>query len=175
MTITVLFVCTGNTCRSPMAVGTLRSVVRRAGLEHHFEISAAGTGIRKVGRPPSLLAIEVAARRGYRIADHRSRRLTAGDIAHFAYSLAMDRTHLAAMRAVAPTGFAERPQMFLKFAPALGVRDIVDPSGGTVDDYERALDLIEAGCVGLLTHLRATLEKKAVGSSPTLRRSRDGD
>jgi protein-tyrosine phosphatase len=63
------------------------------------------------------------------------------------------------MRELAPSGFADRPQMFLKFAPALDVRDIVDPYGGTVEDYERALDLIEAGCVGLLTHLRAVLEK----------------
>lgn len=161
MTIGVLFVCTGNTCRSPMAVGVLRSVVRRAGIGHLFEIGSAGTGRIRAGQPPSLLAIEVAARRGYDISDQRSRRLVADDISHFAYSLAMDRTHLAAMRTVAPSGFADRPQMFLRFAPALGVRDIVDPYGGTVEDYERALDLIEAGCVGLLTHLRATLEGAA--------------
>jgi protein-tyrosine phosphatase len=159
MAIGVLFVCTGNTCRSPMAVGTLRSVVRRAGIAHLFEIDSAGTGTRHPGQPPSLPAIEAAARRGYDISDQRSRRLVAADIEHFAYPLAMDRTHLAAMRDLAPSGFADRPQMFLKFASALGVRDIVDPYGGTIDDYERALDLIEAGCVGLLTHLRSTLEK----------------
>lgn len=159
MTIGILFVCTGNTCRSPMAVGTLRSIVGRAGIGHLFEIGSAGTSNSHTGQPPSLLAIEVAARRGYNISDQRSRRLTADDLSHFAYPLAMDRTHLAAMRDLAPSGFADRPQMFLKFAPALDVRDIVDPYGGTVEDYERALDLIEAGCVGLLTHLRAVLEK----------------
>ncbi|MDP1964668.1 MAG: low molecular weight protein-tyrosine-phosphatase [Reyranella sp.] len=166
MTIGILFVCTGNTCRSPMAVGTLRSIVRRAGIEHLFEIGSAGTGNRHVGQPPSLPAIEAAARRGYDISDQRTRRLAAADIEHFAYPLAMDRTHLAAMRSLAPSGFADRPQMFLKYAPALGVRDIVDPYGGTVDDYERALDLIEAGCAGLLQHLRSTLERTAKGPTP---------
>jgi protein-tyrosine phosphatase len=166
MTIGVLFVCTGNICRSPMAVGTLRSIVRRAGLEHLFDIDGAGIYPGHPGQPPSLLAAEVAARRGYDIADLRSRLLMPEDIAHFAYSLAMDRTHLVAMRSMAPEGLDDRPQMFLKFASELGVRDVVDPYGGTTEDYERALDLVEAGCVGLLKHLEQTLAETIEGKSP---------
>lgn len=158
MSISVLFVCTGNTCRSPMAVGTLRSVVRRAGLAHHFEIGSAGTTDIHVSQPPSLLAVEAAARRGYDISGERARLLTTDDLVHFEYPLAMDRTHLAAMRDLAPRGFVDRPQMFLKYAPRLGVRDVVDPYGGTTDDYEHALDLIEGGCIGFLEHLRETLQ-----------------
>ncbi len=161
MTIGVLFVCTGNTCRSPMAVGTLRSIVRRAGLEHLFEIASAGTTDSHLGEPPSLLAVETAARRGYDISGERARLLTEGDLVHFGWPLAMDRTHLAAMRDLAPRGFIDRPQMFLKYAPRLGVRDVVDPYGGTGEDYERALDLIEGGCTGFLEHMRETLEIKA--------------
>jgi protein-tyrosine phosphatase len=150
--IGILFVCTGNTCRSPMAVGVMQSLVRRAGIEYAVEIDSAGTGVRHAGQPPSPLALKAAARRGHDIAGHRSRPLTADDIARFTHPLAMAHTHLAALRALAAQGHTERPRMFLS-------HDIVDPYGGTIDDYERALDLIEAGCVGLLTHLRATLEK----------------
>ena len=166
MTIGILFVCTGNICRSPMAVGTLRSIVRRARLEHAFDIDGAGIYDGHDGQPPSLLAVEVAARRGVDIADLRSRPLMSEDIARFDYPLAMDRTHLVAMRSMAPQGLADRPQMFLKFAPELGARDVVDPYGGTTEDYERALDLIEAGCVGLLKHLQHTLAETVGKESP---------
>lgn len=160
MTIGVLFVCTGNTCRSPMAVGVLRSVVKRAGMEECFSIDSAGTTDSHLGEPPSLLAIEAAARRGYDISAARARLIGADDLVRFGLPLAMDRTHLAAMRDLAPSGFVDRPQMFLKYAPRLGVRDVVDPYGGTSEDYERALDLIEGGCMGLLEHLSKTMENR---------------
>ncbi|MDI1287973.1 MAG: low molecular weight phosphotyrosine protein phosphatase [Reyranella sp.] len=165
MTIGILFVCTGNICRSPMAVGVLRSIVRRAGLEYVFDIDGAGIYDGHVGQPPSLLAVEAAARRGYDIRDLRSRPLMPEDIDRFANPLAMDRTHLVAMRSMAPQGLTDRPQMFLKFAPESLARDVVDPYGGTNEDYERALDLIEVGCAGLLKHLRQTLADTVRASS----------
>jgi protein-tyrosine phosphatase len=145
-TIGILFVCTGNTCRSPMAAGAMRSLVRNADLEHAFEIDSAGTAVRAVGQPPSLLAVEAAARRGHDIAVHRSRRLTADDIGRFAWPLAMEQAHLAAMRTLAPLAFAGRSRMFTP-------QDIADPYGGTAQDYERALDLIEMGCLDLFERL----------------------
>ncbi len=157
MTIRVLFVSTGGTCRAPMAVGALRTIVSRAGLADWFEVDGAATYDGHTDQPPSLLAIEASARRGYAISDLRARPLATEDMAHFHYPLAMDRTHLAAMRWLAPSRLTERPQMFLKYAPALGLRDVQDPFGGTNEDFERALDLIEAGCAGLLKHLHSTL------------------
>lgn len=147
-TIGILFVCTGNTCRSPMAAGAMRSLVRRAGLEAAFEIDSAGTAVRQAGEPPSPFALEAAARRGHDIAAHRSRPLAPGDLVRVAHPLAMTAAHLAAMQALAPSGVAGRPQMFLG-------EDVADPWGGTARDYERALDLIEAGCAALFERLRA--------------------
>ena len=157
MTIRILFVSTGGTCRAPMAVGALRAIVCRAGLASSFEIDGAATYDGHTDRPPSLLAIEAAGRRGYAIGGLRARPLATEDMAHFDYPLAMDRTHLAAMRWLAPSGLTERPQMFMKYALAVGARDVQDPFGGTNEDFERALDLIEAGCAGLLRHLHTTL------------------
>ena len=135
-----------------MAVGVMRSLVHRAGLTHAFEVDSAGTGVRQAGQPPNRHALEAAARRGHDIASLRSRPLTTSDIGRFSHPLAMERAHLAAMRALAPSVLAARPRLF-------AAEDIADPWGGGIRDYERALDLIEAGCVDLLAHLGVTLEQ----------------
>jgi protein-tyrosine phosphatase len=154
MTIGVLFVCTGNICRSPMAEGVFRSMARRAGLDSAFTVDSAGTYDGHAGEPPSRLAIEVAARRGYDISGLRSRPVVAADIARFDHVLAMDRGHLAELRRLAPRGLTERPRMFTTV-------DVADPYGGTARDYERTLDLIEAGCKSLLEALTPEAKAKA--------------
>jgi len=153
MTIGVLFVCTGNICRSPMAKGVFSTLVRRAGWADAFTIDSAGTYEGHVGKPASLLAIEAARQRGYDIADHQARLLTNEDLERFEHPMAMDRTHLAAMRWMASRRVSDRPQMLMRCAPELGVTDIPDPYGGPASGYARALDLIEAGCKGLLDRL----------------------
>jgi protein-tyrosine phosphatase len=66
----------------------------------------------------------------------------------------MDRSNLTAIRWLAPSGLAERAQMLLKFAQPASSGDVADPYGGTRDDYERALNLIEVACAGLLQNLQ---------------------
>jgi protein-tyrosine phosphatase len=159
MPIGVLFVCSANICRSPMAKGVFTSFVRRAGLEQAFTIDSAGTLEGHAGEPAAPFAREAARRRGYDISDHRSRTLTNEDLEKFAVPLGMDRSHLAAMRWMAPRPFADRPQLFLKFAPNVGVLEVSDPFGGPARGYEDTLDLIEAGCKGLLEALKPLAEK----------------
>jgi protein-tyrosine phosphatase len=152
MTIGVLFVCTGNICRSPMAEGVFRSMARQARLESAFTVDSAGTYGGHAGEPPSRLAIEAAARRGYDISGLRARPVVAADIARFDHVLAMDRGHMAALRRLAPRELIGRLRMFAN-------TDVADPYGGNERDYERALDAIEAGCRVLLATL--TPEAKA--------------
>lgn len=159
MPIGVLFVCSANICRSPMAKGVFRTMVKRAGLEHAFTIDSAGTMEGHDGEPAAPLAREAASRRGYDISDHLSRTLTNEDLERFALPLGMDRSHLAAMRWMAPRTIADRPQLLLKFAPQIGVVEVGDPYGGPPRGYEEALDLIESGCKGVLEALRPLVEK----------------
>lgn len=163
MAIGVLFVCTGNICRSPMAAGVFRTLVRRAGLADAFTIDSAGTYDGHVGAPASLLAIEAAKLRGYDIADHRSRLLTNEDLLKFDLPLAMDRTHLATMRWMAPRDRQDRPTLLMKFAPEIGVDEVADPYGGSTSDYEAALDLIEAACKGLFAGFQSELKAARSG------------
>ncbi|HEX2886149.1 low molecular weight protein-tyrosine-phosphatase [Vineibacter terrae] len=154
--IGVLFICTGNICRSPTAEGVFRAMVARAGLESGFVIDSAGTYDGHVGQPPSREAVRAAARRGYDLAALRARQLVADDLRRFDHVLAMDRGHLRALRAMAPPDLKDKPRLFLDTAPHLGLQEVDDPWYGTTADYERALDTIEAGCAALLEHLRAT-------------------
>jgi protein-tyrosine phosphatase len=156
MTIGVLFVCTANICRSPMAEGAFRSMARQAGLEPAFAVDSAGTFGGHAGQAPSRPAIKAAARRGYDIAGLRARQVTPADIPQFDHVLAMDRAHLADLRWMAPRELYPRLHLFSTFCPSGSPVDIADPFGRSEGDYERALDLIEAGCRGLLAALQAT-------------------
>jgi protein-tyrosine phosphatase len=159
MPIGVLFVCSANICRSPMAKGVFRTMAKRAGLEQAFIIDSAGILEDQAGQPAAPFAREAAGRRGYDISDHVSRTLTNEDLERFTLPLGMDRSHLAAMRWMAPRTVADRPQLLLKFAPHVSAIEITDPFGGPSRGYEESLDLIEAGCKGLLAALTPLAEK----------------
>ena len=163
MTLGVLFVCTGNICRSPMAAGVFRTLARRAGMVDAFAIDSAGTYDGHVGAPASLLAIQAARLRGYDIDDHRARLLTNEDLAKFELPLAMDRTHLAAMRWMAPRDLQDRPTLLMKFAPDLGIDEVADPYGGPARSYEEALNLIESACKGLLAGFQSEFKAATSG------------
>jgi protein-tyrosine phosphatase len=159
MTIGILFVCTANLCRSPTAEGVFRSLATKAGLAEAFEIDSAGTGASHVGQSPTPAAIDVAAARGYDITGIRARQVTGEDIAHFDYVLAMTRGHLVEMRWLAPRDLADKPQLLMNYAPPLGILDIPDPFGGTTDDYERAIGMIESATRGLLARLTPQVKR----------------
>ena len=159
MTIKVLFVCTANLCRSPMAEGVFRSMVKRGGMADAFEIASAGTSEKFVGQSPAPAALEVAASRGYDISGIRARQVTGDDISFFDYPLAMDSSHLVEMRWLAPRALIGKPRLFLSFAPPIGVTDVLDPIGGPRAGFERTLSLIEAGCKGLLERLAPQVKK----------------
>lgn len=145
----VLFVCTANICRSPTAAAVLRHLLARQGAEHAFEIDSAGTHDYHVGKPPFARAIEVAQARGIEITEHRARRVTPGDFDRYDFILAMDRSNVANLRAVAPTRSKHKIELLLEYGDAFHGLDVPDPYGGEVQDFQRALEMIEDGCQGV--------------------------
>jgi protein-tyrosine phosphatase len=152
----VLFVCTANICRSPTAEGVFRRLLADAGIEKDFEIDSAGTHDYHVGEPPFPLAIAAAQRRGYEIKHLVSRRVTADDFDRFDAILAMDSSNVASLKTIAPTRSKQKIELLLAYGDRFYGKDVPDPYGGPVKDFERALDMIEDGCQGLAGLLTRT-------------------
>jgi len=153
----VLFVCTGNICRSPTAEGVFRAFVERAGLSDHIAVDSAGTHGYHVGEPPDARAIAHAKRRGYDLSGLRARRVKPDDFGRFDLILACDRGHHGHLRRLADTAQHGRIAMFLDYAPELGLQDIPDPYYGDPQDFEHVLDIVERASHGLLAALRRKL------------------
>jgi len=149
--LAVLFVCTGNICRSPTAEGVLRRLAHEAGLA--LEVDSAGTHDYHVGELPDERAVAHAQRRGYDLARLRARRIERGDFERFDLVLGMDRGHLRLLERLCPPGQRGKLGLLLDFAPALGERDVPDPYYGGPEDFERVLDLVEAATRGLIERL----------------------
>ncbi|MAQ86405.1 MAG: phosphotyrosine protein phosphatase [Maritimibacter sp.] len=145
----VLFVCLGNICRSPMAEGVFRTLAQREGLD--LVIDSAATGDWHTGDAPYPPAIEAAAARGYDISGQRARQVKPADFTRFDLVLAMDGSNLSNLQALRPEGGTE-PKLFLDYAPETGRDAVPDPY--YTRDFDEALDLVEAGAAGLLKAIR---------------------
>jgi protein-tyrosine phosphatase len=142
----ILFVCTGNICRSPTAEGVFRSLAEKAGLD--LRIESAGLGDWHVGQPPDERAQHHAQGRGYDLSAQRARQVRLRDFDDFDLILAMDRGHLRALERMAPPKHRAKIRLF-----AAG-RDVPDPYYGGPDGFERVLDLVEEQCASLLEELK---------------------
>ena len=150
----VLFVCTGNICRSPTAEGVFLHMVREAGLAESIVIDSAGTHDYHIGHPPDPRSVAAAARRGYDLAPLRARQLQHSDFERFDLILAMDDGHRAHMARLCPPARADRLRQMMVYATQLTGEDVPDPYYGGAQGFEQVLDMIEDASRGLLAALR---------------------
>jgi len=151
--VRVLFVCSGNICRSPTAEGILRHLVEEAGLAEHVHVESAGTGGWHAGEPPDARSTATPAARGIRLSG-RARQVTEEDLERFDYVVAMDRSHLSHLLRMAD-GVAELERR-VRLARAFDGTDddVPDPYYGGGDGFDRVFDVCEAACRGLLEEIR---------------------
>jgi protein-tyrosine phosphatase len=157
MTLRLLFVCTGNICRSPSAEGVARKHLADGGLDRLVEVDSAGIGGWHVGDPPDSRAIRCARRRGYDLTPQRARQLRAADYGDFHLILGMDSGHESHLSGQRPPDARAEVRLFLDFLPPTDPQagqDVPDPYYGGPADYEHSLDLIERGMPGLIAALR---------------------
>ncbi len=153
----ILFVCLGNICRSPTVEGVARQLAEREAAHLQLSFDSAGTAGYHIGATPDPRSRHAAAARGYDISRLRARQLQPGDFRRFDLLLAMDEDNLRDMRAMAPPGLQDRAQLFLSYAPAVGLRAVPDPYYGGPEGFETVLDLAEHGSRALFVAVAAII------------------
>jgi protein-tyrosine-phosphatase len=136
---TILFVCTANQCRSPMAEGLMRRKLEREGRAD--EIRAASAGVDALdGCRATENSIQAMAARGIDISGHRSRATTGKILQDAALILTMERAHANVLQALFPA-HAERVHLLAQMAGLES--DVADPVGSPLEDYRRTAQEIE--------------------------------
>ena len=122
-----IFICSGNTCRSPMAEGIFKKLLAEKGMD--AEVLSAGISTLD-GMPPSENAVKAAAKYGADISSHRSRMLRSDMMKDGTVYLCMTRTHSAILKSA---GIDDE---------SIRVLDVSDPYGGDEDVYENCAEEI---------------------------------
>jgi protein-tyrosine phosphatase len=157
----VLFVCTGNICRSPTAEGIFRKHVEDAGLAHVITADSAGTHGYHVGEAPDPRTVAAAKERGYDLSRLRARRVAKDDFHRFDLLVAMDADHRTILARLAPPSAGHKLRMMMEFGRRSRHREVPDPYYGGPDGFELVLDMLEDASEGLLEALRRDLENEA--------------
>lgn len=152
-TVSVLFVCMGNICRSPTAHGVFRHKVGLRGWSDAVAVDSAGTHNYHPGSPPDERSQTHAARRGYDLSDLRARQIQAADFEAFDLILVMDQDNLALLREQCPVPHLHKVRRLTEFCLQFDSPVVPDPYYGGAKDFEQVLDLVEDACDGLLQHL----------------------
>src|SRR3546814_6607327 len=134
MVKSVLFVCLGNICRSPLAEAAFSREARRLGLD--VDIDSAGTGTWHIGHPPDSRASAVAARNGVDIAHLRARQVTADDFRRFDYIVALDAENLNDLRRMRPADGKAELSLLLDHVEGRVGQAVAEPDYGG-DEQDR--------------------------------------
>jgi protein-tyrosine phosphatase len=158
MAISVLVVCTGNICRSPTGEGVLRHLARARGLADRITVRSAGTHDYHVGECPDSRTLEHARRRGYDLSAQRAMQVSPAHFHEYDYILAMDRTHLRQLKALAPREGKARLGLFLDASARWKGEDVPDPYYGGAQGFEQVLDMVEEAAGRWLDIIAAELD-----------------
>jgi len=152
MVLSVLFVCLGNICRSPLAEGALRAEAARLGLD--LIVDSAGTGDWHAGEPPDKRAQRTALRNGVDISALRARQVRAADFRRFTHVIALDHDNLANLRKLAPADATAELSLLLDHVEGREGQPVADPWFGDEAGFEITWAEVTAATAALAVRLR---------------------
>jgi len=153
----IVFICTGNICRSPAAENIFRHRAEAEGLLPELEIDSAGTGGWHEGEAPDARSAAALRHAGYPV-DGRARPLRARDYGAFDLFVCMDRTHV---REVVDRGAPrERVVLIRHFDDTRSHDDVPDPYYGGHEGFTEMIAMLEASMDGLFARVREELARK---------------
>lgn len=150
----IMFVCTGNICRSPLAHGVFEHLAKRAGLSDGFEVESSGVTAFHVGENVDSRMKETAAQYGISL-NHRSQKTKKSDLKEYDLIFAMDRSNFSALRRMASeNGEREKIRMFREFDPdGNESAEVPDPWYGGMNGFEKVFQIVHRTCEQLLHSL----------------------
>ena len=150
--ISVLFVCLGNICRSPLAEGALRAAAEKAGLD--IEVDSAGTGGWHAGDPPDRRAQAAARRHGTDISGLRARQVRPEDFRRFDFVFALDRQNLRDLQAIVPADASAELGLLMDEVAGREGSSVADPYYGEDRDFDVTWADVSAAADALVARLR---------------------
>ena len=146
----IIFVCLGNICRSPMAEFIMKDMVQKAGLSEEFYIESAATSAEEYGNPVYPPARRKLAEHGIGCAGKTARQLRREDYDRFDLMIGMDAGNLRGIRRICGGDPEDKVRLLLDYAGRPG-QEVADP--WYTGDFEAAWRDVMAGCQGLLRAL----------------------
>jgi protein-tyrosine phosphatase len=153
LTVSVLFVCLGNICRSPLAEAAFRGEADRLGLD--VEIDSAGTGDWHIGYPPDRRAVSVAARNGIDISHLRARQVWEGDFRTYDYIIALDLQNLADLERMRPHDATAQLSLLRDHVVGREGQSVADPYYGDDGHFDTAWSEVSEAARALARKLAA--------------------
>ena len=148
--ISILFVCHGNICRSPMAEFVMKDMVQKAGIADNFFIASAATSAEEIGNPVHRGTRNLLAGEGISTAGKYARQMTRKDYAEYDYLIGMDRWNLRSMERIVGPDREGKLSLLLDYTDRAGA-EIADP--WYTGNFDETYDDIVEGCRGLLKKL----------------------
>ncbi|MFB3164619.1 low molecular weight protein-tyrosine-phosphatase [Neobacillus sp. 179-J 1A1 HS] len=148
--INVLFVCLGNICRSPMAEGVFRDLLKKENLSSKVSVDSAATSSWHIGSPPHKGTLAILKKYNISAQGLVGRQLTKEDFETFDYIIGMDESNVQNIFEI--TGKPKHPKIIRLLDFTQHNKDVPDPY--YTGDFEETYQLVSEGCQALLEKIR---------------------